>query len=95
MLKILKEFKIRAFPQYYDGVTIYGKRPGCFEEVRSLSEHYISYEAEIKQLLERIENIKSELTEVRKLARSKKGRRKLSNFIDTYDSISVEDFILG
>lgn len=37
MLKILKEYKIRVFPQYYDGVSIYGNEPGNYEEVRSLN----------------------------------------------------------
>lgn len=28
MLRMLKEFKIGVFPQYYDGLSIYGKHPG-------------------------------------------------------------------
>lgn len=40
MLRILKEFKIRVFPQYYDGLSIYGKEPGKYQEVRTLNEHY-------------------------------------------------------
>lgn len=58
MLKILKEFKIRVFPQYYDGVSIYGNEPGNYEEVRSLNEHYKSHEGEIQKLLDRIDEIK-------------------------------------
>jgi monoamine oxidase len=30
MLRILKEFKIRVFPQYYDGLSIYGKEAGKY-----------------------------------------------------------------
>lgn len=58
MLKILKEFKIRVFPQYYDGLSIYGKEPGKYEEVRTLTEHYKDNENDIQVLLDKIECIK-------------------------------------
>ena len=63
---MLKEFKIGLFPQYYDGLSIYGKQPGQYEEVRTLNEHYKDYEAEIQHLLNKIDEIKEQFKEIKK-----------------------------
>lgn len=44
VLKMLKEFKIKVFPQYYDGLVIYGREPGKYDEIRSVNEHYKGFE---------------------------------------------------
>ena len=65
MLRMLKEFKIRSFPQYYDGLTIYGKQLGKYEEVRTLTEHYKNHETEIQNLIDKIDSIKAEFKEIK------------------------------
>jgi archaellum component FlaC len=96
MLKILKEFKIRLFPQYYDGFSIYGKEQGKYEEVRTLNEHYKDHENEIQKLLDKIESIKEEFKSIKsELGSLKKSSEKFDKFIDTYDTLSVRDFIMG
>lgn len=59
MLGMLREFGIQVFPQYFDGLTIYGIKPGKYSEVESLIDHYKNYKKEIQHLLDKIDSIKA------------------------------------
>ena len=43
MLRMLREFGIQTFPQYFDGMTIYGIKPGKYSVVESLIDYYKNY----------------------------------------------------
>lgn len=58
LLHLLKELGIHTYPQYFDGLTIYGTSPGKYSRVESVTDFYKNYKTEIRHLLDKIDSIK-------------------------------------